>query len=129
MEWTAELVCRGLASYASFTREPAERLIASVRADLKDWAEELGRKVRRLESESRAVARLLDTRVARKQGARLLSGDGRDERIARYERHLHTLLTSTLHELERLQARSEGRVVPPPAVADLNVAVIAGAAG
>ena len=49
-----------------------------------------------------------------------------DERIAKYERHLHGLLTSTLHELERLQARREGEVVPPPAVADLNVTVDTG---
>jgi len=49
--------------------------------------------------------------------------DGREERIAKYERHLHSLLTSTLHELERLQARREGEPVPPPVVADVNVTV------
>ena len=62
-------------------------------------------------------------KIARKQTAKLLPGDGRDERIAKYERHLHSLLTSTLHELERLQARRGGEPVPPPAVADLNVTV------
>jgi hypothetical protein len=50
-------------------------------------------------------------------------GAGCDERIARYERHLHTLLTSTLHELESLQARPDGKAVTPPIVADLNVTV------
>ena len=70
--------------------------------------------------------RLLDGRVARKQTAKLLPGDGRDERIARYERHLHGLLTSTVHELERLRTRREGGVVPPPAVADVNVTVDVG---
>jgi hypothetical protein len=45
----------------------------------------------------------------------------------KYERHLHNLLTSTLHELERLQARREGDAIPPPAVADVTVTVDAGA--
>ena len=36
---------------------------------------------------------------------------------------LHNLLTSTLHELERLQAPREGEAVPLPAVADVNVTV------
>ena len=51
---------------------------------------------------------------------------GRDERISRYERHLHNLLTSTLHEPERLQARRDGEAVPPPAAADIHVSVEAG---
>jgi len=62
-------------------------------------------------------------RTDRKQAARLLPGDGWDERLAKYVRHLHNLLTSTLHELERLQARREGEAVPPPAVADVSVTV------
>jgi len=57
----------------------------------------------------------------------LLLSDGKDERIAKYERHLHNLLTSTLHELERLQARRQGESVPPPVVADVNVIIENGA--
>ena len=83
-------------------------------------------KVRRLEREAGEVVRLLDRWMARKQIAKLLPGDGRDERIAKYERHLHNLLTSTLHELERRQTRRDGQAVPPPAVADLNVTVDSG---
>lgn len=90
---------------------------------MEDWAEELARKVRRLEREANAVARLLDGCTARKQAEKLLPSDGRDERIAKYERHLHTLLTSTLHELERLRARREGEPVSPPTVADVTVPV------
>ena len=86
----------------------------------------LGRKVLRLDVEVGAVARLQDTRIARKQAGRLLPGDGRDERIAKYERHLHNLLTSTLHELERLQARREGESVPPPAVTFTSVMIESG---
>lgn len=68
-------------------------------------------------------ARLLGTRVERKRVAKLLPSDGRDERIAKYERHLHSLLTSTLHELERLQVRRTENTVPPPAIADVNVVI------
>lgn len=92
-----------------------------MRSDLESWAEELDRKVRRLEREEAAVVRLLEGKVARRQAAKLLPGDGRDERIAKYERHLHSLLTNTLHEQERFQARREGERVPPPAVADVNL--------
>ncbi len=94
--------------------------------ELEGWAEELARRVRRLEGEAAAVARLLDGGKARQRSAKLLPGDGRDERIARYERHLHNLLTSTLHELERLQARRVGQLVAPPAVADVTLTVEAG---
>jgi hypothetical protein len=119
--WTADLIGRGLALYAGYARESPEQFRTSVGEELEQAAEELARKVRRLEAEAGAVVRLLDWRMARKQAAKLLPADGREERIAKYERHLHGLLTSTLHELERLQARREGEAVPPPAVADLNV--------
>jgi hypothetical protein len=125
--WTPAVIDRGLALYAGYAREPIDRFRESVRVELEEWAEELDRKVRRLEGEADAVARVLDEGHARKQAAKLLPGDGRDERIAKYERHLHNLLTSTLHELERLQARREGDAVPPPAVADVTVTVDAGA--
>jgi hypothetical protein len=121
--WTAALIRRGVSLYAGFTDEPPDRFEEVVRADLDAWADERARTVRRLEREAAAVVRLLDRGSARKQTAKLLPGDGRDERIAKYERHLHSLLTSTLHELERLQARREGQSVPPPAVADVNVSV------
>jgi hypothetical protein len=126
--WTPELIDRGLALYAGYVGESPERFREGVRFDLEECAEELDRKVRRLEREAAAVARLLDRGAERKQAARLLPGEGRDERIAKYERHLHNLLTSTLHELERLQARREGEAVPPPAVADVNVTIEPGAA-
>jgi hypothetical protein len=93
---------------------------------LDELGEELSRQVRRLEREAEALARFLDNGSARKQAARLLPENGCEEQIAKYERHLHTLLTSTLHELERLQARREGEAVPPPAVADVNVTVDTG---
>ncbi len=122
--WTSDLIQRGLTVYARFTGEVIERFTEGVRVDVEQRAEELTRKVWRLEREAAAVVRLLDGRTARKQAAQMLPGDGCDERIAKYERHLHSLLTSTLHELERLQARREGEAVPPPVVADVNVTVL-----
>ncbi len=121
--WPPDLIRRGLTLYAHYTEESVEQFVEAVRTDLEEWAEELTRTVARLEREAAAVVRLLDNRTARKQAAKLLPGDGRDDRIAKYERHLHSLLTSTLHELERLQARRDGDAVPPPAVVDVNVTV------
>lgn len=126
VEWTAGLVRRGLLLYAGYAGEPAEQFAEEVRSELEESAEELGRKVRRLEREAGAVEWLLEGKAARRQEAKLLPGDGREERIAKYERHLHSLLSSTLHELERLQTRREGEAVPPPTVADLNVTVDTG---
>ncbi len=112
--------------YAGYDNEPVKRFLNAVGDDLEEQAEESARLVRRLEREDAAVVRLLDRGMARTQAAKLLPGDGRDERIAKYEGHLHNLFTSTLHELERLQARREGELVPPPAVADVNLTVVAG---
>ncbi|MCI0700251.1 MAG: hypothetical protein L0241_04120 [Planctomycetia bacterium] len=124
--WTPELIRRGLSVDAGFAQQPAEQFTEAVRTDLEERVEAGARKILRLEREAAAVARFLDDRTTRKQAAKLLPGDGRDERIAKYERHLHTLLASTLHELERLKARREGEAVPPPAVADMNVTVDSG---
>lgn len=126
VSWTPELIERGLAVYAAYTKESPQRFREAVRFEVEDWAEELERKLRRLGAEADAVAQLLDSGTARKRAAKLLPGDGRDQRIAKYERHLHNLFTSTLHELERLQARRGGETVAPPAVADVNVSTDAG---
>ncbi len=79
--WTAELLHRGLTFYTTCAREDPERFREAVGAELEQWAEELTRQVRRLESESVAVARLLDDGPARKQAAKLLPTAGLDERI------------------------------------------------
>ncbi|MBN9118618.1 MAG: hypothetical protein J0I06_05600 [Planctomycetes bacterium] len=123
VDWTANPIRRGPLVYAGYTREPTKEFVEAVRSDLGSWADELDRKIRRPEREAGALVRFLDGRAERKRTAKLLPGDGRDERIAKYERHLHNLLTSTLHELERFQARRGGEAIPPPAVADVTVAV------
>ncbi len=125
--WTPDLIRRGLTYYAGFTREPVDEFIEGVRTDIAERAEELARTVRRLERDEVALVRLLEDGATRARSAHLLPANGSEERVAKYERHLHTLLTSTLHELERLQARRGGEPVPPPVVADVNLTVDAGA--
>jgi len=46
-------------------------------------------------------------------------------KLTRYEGHLQRSLFKTLHELERLQARRRGAHVPPPAVLDVQLDVVA----
>jgi len=121
--WTIDLIERGLALYATFVRESPEQFRRDVGVEVEEWAEELSRTVRRLEGEAAALARLLSDEKASQRAEGLLPAGGRDERIAKYERHLHNLLTSTLHELERLQARRSGDAVVPPVVADVSVCV------
>lgn len=43
------------------------------------------------------------------------------ERLLRHELTLERSFFRTLHELERLQARRQGVIVPPPPVLDLNI--------
>lgn len=121
--WTADLIRRGVAIYASYTEESAEEFLESVGQELEDWAEQLTRTVRRLEADAAGVIWHLDSQASWSRVARMFTTDGRDERIAKYERHLHNLLTSTLHELERLQARRAGELVVPPVVPDVTVSV------
>lgn len=121
--WTPELIERGLAIYAAFSGESPEDFHRAVEVEIGELTEDLARTVRRLEGEDAAITRLLDDGRARKRAEELLPSGGRDERIAKYERHLHNLLTSTLHELERLQARRQGEPITAPAVADVNVRV------
>jgi len=67
--------------------------------------------------------RRLDAEPERSASTALLPPDVAADRIVKYEKHLHAQLTSTLHELERLQARRVGMCVPPPGVANLHVIV------
>jgi hypothetical protein len=96
--WTQDLIARGLAIFAGCAGESPERFREEVRVWVEE-AEELTRKVRRLEAEAAAIVQLLDGGETRNQVVNLLPKEGRDERIAKYERHLHSLLTSTIHEL------------------------------
>ena len=122
--WTTDVIRHGLTVYAALVRQQAPTFLGAIRDSLTDRAAELGRTIARLEREVAAVERHIESGNSAKKAEELLPGEGRDERIAKYERHLHAMLTSTLHELERLQARRGGEVLPLPAVGEMTVTVV-----
>jgi hypothetical protein len=121
--WTAALLVVGLGYYAGVAGETPAVFRGNVQAAIDGRAAGLGRQVARLEAEVRALVRRAEGGRARLADTALLPPADVADRVMKYERHLHGLLTSTLHELERVQARRGGRAVPPPAVADLGVTV------
>jgi len=123
VDWTRDLIDRGLALYAGYAGESPERFAANIAVELDECVEDVNRTVKRLEGEAAAITNLLGDPNARQRAEVLLPAGGRDERITKYERHLHNLLTSTLHELERQQARRVGESVVPAVVAEVNVTV------
>lgn len=122
--WTTDVIRHGFTVYAALVRQPAATVLGATQENLTDRAAELNRTIARLEREIAAVEKHLEFGNAAKKAEELLPGEGRDERIAKYERHLHAMLTSTLHELERLQARRGGEVLPLPAVGEITVTVV-----
>jgi hypothetical protein len=82
----------------------------------------LAREVSRLEAVVAGIIRRAENSRARAADAALLLPEAIAERVMKCEKHLHGQLTSTLHELERLQARRGGLVLIPPLTADIRVA-------
>jgi len=121
--WSPELLLRAIEYYKS----AVDGTMAAFRADLQNIFDSrvaaLAREEKRLEADRSAIVRRAENHRARAADAALLPPEQITERVMKYEKHLHGLLTSTLHELERLQARRGGMPVIPPAVADLNVTV------
>jgi hypothetical protein len=79
--------------------------------------------VSRLEAEVATLLPRAEQERALAASAALLPPEPVTQRVLKYEKHLHSLLTSTLHELERLQARRAGAAVLPPVVADVHVSI------
>ena len=123
MGWTADLIRRGLNYYASAVEGTTDAFRAEVQDLIDGRVAALARQVSRLEAERVAIIRRAKCGRARVASAALLPPEQFAERMMKYEKHLHGQLISTLHELERLQARRGGMTVLPPAVADLNVTV------
>jgi hypothetical protein len=121
--WAPELLLRGLDYYASGVEGTAAEFRADVQAMIDGRVAALARQVSRLEAEHVAIIRRSENAVVRAADAALLPPERTADLVMKYEKHLHGLLNSTLHELERLQARRGGVPVPPPVVADLNVTV------
>jgi len=104
--------------------EAIDLTAADFRIELQDALEEdvhrFIRSIERLESDKDAQTRRIQDETMRLASSALLSQEKVTDRVIKYERHLHSLLTSTLHELERLQARRGGKPVVPAIVADIQ---------
>lgn len=124
--WTRELVLTGLRYYASATELGAADFRAEVQAVLDARRDAFARDVDRLEADVAGLVRRAERERRRAADSALLPPDTVIEKVMKYEKHLHSQLTSTLHELERLQARRGGMPVLPPVVADLHVSVVGG---
>jgi hypothetical protein len=123
VRWTSGLLLRAIECYAKSIGNIANEFIDELEEFLDGEVERLDREVRTTESEITALTRRAETERGRRAAAALLPTTEQVDKIIRYEKHLHALLTSLLHELERLQARREGAVVAPPVVADVRVTV------
>jgi hypothetical protein len=118
---SAEWLGRALDYYADAAGETPAEFRANVQTAIDGRAAAHVREVSRLEAEAAAILRRAESRRSRAADAALLPPEPIAERVMKYEKHLHGLLTSTLHELERLQARRGGMPVIPPVVADIQV--------
>ena len=122
--WTVGRVGCAIDIYAA-SGMTAAAFRATLLAELGDRVSSLGRELARLEADADALERRAEEGRARAADANLLSPEGVAERVMKYEKHLHGMLTSTMHELERMQVRRVGGAVLTPAVADVNVTVAA----
>lgn len=121
--WTADLFLRALTHHADAIGQPLEAFRRELEEGLHDRAGAYAREANRLNRELTGCRRRQETWHDRAAADALLPSLDVLERISKYEKHLHNTLTSTLHELERLQARRGGAFVPPPMVADVQVTV------
>jgi hypothetical protein len=119
--WPQDTFLAALDYFAGATEWPLVEFRAELQRTLDGRVADFARRVKRREAELAALNRRMDAEAERLAATALIPPAGATDHIIRYERHLHAQLTSTLHELERLQLRREGSAVPPPAVADLFV--------
>jgi hypothetical protein len=121
--WPRANFVAALDYYNGATEWPAVEFRAELQRTLDSRVNEFARRVKRWEEELAALNRRLEAEAERLAATVLIPPDAAAERIIKYEKHLHAQLTSTLHELERMQARRGGALVPPPAVADIHITV------
>jgi hypothetical protein len=119
--WPRDKFLAALDYYAGATEWPAAEFRTELQRTLDSRVDTFARRVKRREAELAALNRRLDAEGERYALSALTPPDAAADHIIKYQKHLHAQLTSTLHELERLQARRGGLLVPPPAVADLFV--------
>lgn len=99
--WTVGRVRQCIAFLADQADQPAHELLAATR----DHA-------RRDETAARYRLQAIEQEVMTLRRERLLPDGMTLDKIARYEAHLNRQLVSTLHELEAMQSRRQGRPAP-----------------
>lgn len=110
--WAAGQVRGAIAAIAVQAGQDADRLLAEATEEAKREAHGARYTLRKAQGEVAAM----------EQERQLPDGDALD-RILRYEGHLNRQLLHTLHELEALQARRRGGMVP---LARIDVSGLAG---
>jgi hypothetical protein len=121
--WTGELLQRALVYYADAIGRAIEGFLEDLQDTLDEQVAAFAREVDRLKGETAALTHRLETWQDRAKAAALIPQEAIMDRVAKYEKHLNAQFTSSLHELERLQARRIGKAVVPPLVADVQVIV------
>ncbi len=120
VNWTTALLVKALEYYASVAGESTGVFRTNLQAMIEQGAAARMRRIKRLELEAAGMLRRSEKFLARATDVGLLPPEQIAERMMKYEKLLHGMLTSTLHEMERLQARRGGMRVIPPIVADIH---------
>jgi hypothetical protein len=107
--WSGALLRAALGAFAAHADAQPELLLARI-------IDDLGYKART----SALVRERMELEVRNMQSERLIPDDDTLQKISRYEAHLERSLLRMLHELERLQARRQGKLVPPAAALDVT---------
>jgi hypothetical protein len=119
--WTRERQLVGQGYYAAAAGAKPADFRSEVQRLLDGRAAAFARAIDRLEADAAALVQRVTAERSRAASAALLPPEGVTERVIKYERHLNSLLTTTLHELERMQDRRIGAAVLPPLVADIQI--------
>ena len=123
IEWTQQVILRGLEYYAGIANETAARFRTHLQTSIDNRVAVLERETRRLEADATAIVRRAENRRARVADASLLLPENISELLIRYEKHIQSQLITTLNQLERMQARRSGTPVAPPMIADVQLTV------
>lgn len=119
--WTAGVVRLGFQTYAGLVKGSTDWLAGLVSRQLRAGLKWQRREHRREQGRADGLAERRRRRPVWRAVTELLPGGGVDERVIRYESHLGKQLSTTLHELERLQALRAGRAVSPPVAVEATV--------
>ena len=119
--WTAGRLRHAIAVLAAGVGGEPGWLAGATLAALRRRARALAAEWEDARARFAGLAERVRTAPARRAAAAMLPRADRGDLMIRYESHLQKLLTTTLHELERLQALRVGRAVVPPIAVDVTV--------